>query len=185
MGHKTSHLTWMGFTDIPAHANGWTSLHKRLCRGGWHKKFNIFWSNFSPFHAILKQIYSNIGPTLVLIHITFYNCSLPSCNPPQWCRVTLDINPFSEESPYFHITPSMTDPPSSESGDAYFLKTASSCSNLNIASSVFLCMLSITIRDAIIKENPVKSGFLQIGGGRGSRGPPDPDFLHVNKNSRF
>ena len=45
--------------------------------------------------------------------------------------------------------------------------------------------LKVNVRDAIIKENPVKSGFLQIGGSGGSRGPPDPDFLHVNKNSRF
>ena len=41
------------------------------------------------------------------------------------------------------------------------------------------------LRDAIIKANPVKSGFFQIGGGGGSRGLPDPDFLHVNRNSRF
>ena len=38
------------------------------------------------------------------------------------------------------------------------------------------------IRDGDNKENPVKSGFLQIGGGWGSRGPPDPDFLHVDQN---
>ena len=37
------------------------------------------------------------------------------------------------------------------------------------------------LRDTIIKENPVKSGFLQIRGG-GFRGPPDPDFLHVDQN---
>ena len=33
-----------------------------------------------------------------------------------------------------------------------------------------------------IKENPVKSGFFQIGGCGESRGPPDPDFLHVDEN---
>ena len=38
------------------------------------------------------------------------------------------------------------------------------------------------VRDADIKENPVKSGFLQIWGGGGSRGPPNPDFLHVDQN---
>ena len=37
------------------------------------------------------------------------------------------------------------------------------------------------VRDAIIKENPVKTGFLQIGGAGGSRGPPNPDFLHVDQ----
>ena len=38
---------------------------------------------------------------------------------------------------------------------------------------------NISLRDAIIKENPVISGFLQIGGGGGSQRPPDQDFLHV------
>ena len=34
-------------------------------------------------------------------------------------------------------------------------------------------ILFVYIRDADIKENPVKSGFLQIGGGGGSRGLGD------------
>ena len=41
------------------------------------------------------------------------------------------------------------------------------------------------IREANIKENPVKSGFLRTGGGGGSRGPPNPDFLHGYEKSRF
>ena len=37
-----------------------------------------------------------------------------------------------------------------------------------------------------IYENPVKSGFLQTGGGAGGAwGPPDPDFLQVRKQYRF
>ena len=41
------------------------------------------------------------------------------------------------------------------------------------------------LRQADIKGNPLKSGFLQTGGGGGSRGPPDPDFLQVKKNPDF
>ena len=57
-----------------------------------------------------------------------------------------------------------------------FLRTTLSPTNLNKFIDI-----EILIRDAIIKEKTVKSGFLQIRG-VGSRGPPDPDFLHVDQN---
>ena len=40
------------------------------------------------------------------------------------------------------------------------------------------------LMEAYIRENPVKSGLPNSAGGR-SRGPPGPDFLQVNKKSRF
>ena len=48
-----------------------------------------------------------------------------------------------------------------------------------LLSDVAVLNSTVSLRDAIIKENPVKSGFLQIGGGGGSQRPPDPDLLHV------
>ena len=56
-----------------------------------------------------------------------------------------------------------------------------------MSSHLFVNLTStreVTLRDAVIKENPVLSGILQKGGGGGSRAPPVPDLLHVNQNSR-
>ena len=47
-------------------------------------------------------------------------------------------------------------------------------SKLEIYVSIII-EFNTMVRDAIIKENPVKSGFLQIGG-VGDLGPTDPDF---------
>ena len=44
--------------------------------------------------------------------------------------------------------------------------------SLPLLSDVAVLNSTVSLRDAIIKENPVKSGFLQIGGAGGLRGHP-------------
>ena len=60
-------------------------------------------------------------------------------------------------------------------GEDYDAKSGASHSSFCYRGTVEYNRNPVFIRDAIIKENPVKSGFLQIRG-EGSRGPPDPDF---------
>ena len=65
-----------------------------------------------------------------------------------------------------------------------FIKQISNSDKITGLEREFVRNKQFPLRDAIIKENPDKSRFLQIGGG-GALGPPNPDFLHVNKKSRF